>query len=122
MWYLWLSRGETEKTGIYFEFAQSVKKASSVAKIAMLSVITNAARDGNWQAAAWYLERTDPDNYGRRDRIKQEITGKNGGPIQVAKAPYLSKLTDEELTAYARLCERLQDDDDVLGESNPVEV
>jgi hypothetical protein len=110
-WYTWIARGEKEKTGIFSEFSEAIKKSKPVAKIAMLSVVTNAARDGNWQAAAWYLERTDPDNYGRRDRIKQEITGKNGGPVQIVKAPDLSKLTDEELAAYAQLCERLEDGD-----------
>jgi hypothetical protein len=118
-WYDWLSIGEQRKGTLYSEFAESIKKSKPVAKIAMLSIVTNAARDGNWQAACWYLERTDPDNYGRRDRIKQEITGKDGGPIQVAKAPNLSKFTDEELEAYAKLCERLDDSGSGDGKEVP---
>lgn len=31
-----------------------------------LGVIAKAASSGNWQAAAWLLERRFPQNYGRR--------------------------------------------------------
>ena len=110
-WYDWMGRGEREKGSLFSEFSEAIKKSQSVAKIAMLSVVTQAARDGNWQAAAWFMERTDPDNYGRRDRVKQEITGKNGGPIQVVKVPDLSKLTDEELESYGKLCEKFEEGD-----------
>jgi hypothetical protein len=110
-WYRWMEKGEESTIGIMREFYESIKKAQPVARIAAISGILQAGKEGNWQAFAWYLERTDPDNFGRKDRIKQEITGKDGGPVQVAKAPDLSKLTDEELTAYARLCEKLGDGD-----------
>ncbi len=41
---------------------------------------------------------------------RKEVTGKDGGPIQVADSIDLSKLTDEELEAYASLCAKLRGD------------
>lgn len=40
----------------------------------------------NWTADAWYLERKHSDRWGRKDRVKQEITGKDGGPVEVSSA------------------------------------
>ena len=38
----------------------------------MLQTITKAAREGTWQAAAWYLERVYPDEYARPDRYHDQ--------------------------------------------------
>lgn len=45
---------------------------------------TVEAQDGHWQAAAWILERTRPDQYGRRDRMQLEGV-RGGAPIVVEK-------------------------------------
>lgn len=45
---------------------------------------TTEAQDGHWQAAAWILERTRPDQYGRRDRMQLEGV-RGGAPIVVEK-------------------------------------
>jgi len=37
-----------------------------------LAVIRSAAAKGTWQAAAWYLERTMPQKYGRFQRLAIE--------------------------------------------------
>ena len=74
------------------DFSDSVEKAESEDKIRMLAVITKASQEGNWQAAAWRLERKDPDNFGRRERRQVEVSGPNGGPIRHEDAA----LTDEE--------------------------
>lgn len=36
-----------------------------------------------WQAAAWLLERRNPDEYARTERSKVELTGKDGGAVEV---------------------------------------
>jgi len=61
----WMKRGAEAKSGIYFEFFNEVKKAQGSAKVGWLAKIEKAANEGSWQAAAWKLERRDPENYGR---------------------------------------------------------
>lgn len=49
----------------YPEFDEAVNKAASKAAIRWLAKIEQAASQGNWQAAAWKLERRFPRDYGR---------------------------------------------------------
>lgn len=72
-----LSKDEQAKMEFYLE----VDRARADARAAALRVITNAATTGQWQAAAWFLERTAPQEYGRYQRT--EITGPNDGPVSV---------------------------------------
>ena len=64
----------------YPPFLQSVKEAEGAAAVGWLAKIEKAASDGNWQAAAWKLERRYPEMYGKQ---RLELTGANGGPVQV---------------------------------------
>lgn len=85
----WIARGEEwidteiekvpEAEKVYREFSVAVEKARSEAREIALDSIRAAAREGQWQAAAWYLERTAPNRYARVER--REITGADGGPI-----------------------------------------
>lgn len=72
-----LSKDEEAKMAFYLE----VDQARAEARAAALRVITNAATTGQWQAAAWFLERTAPQEYGRFQRT--EISGPNEGPLEV---------------------------------------
>jgi transposase len=65
--YHWLQRGEKEKSGIYVDFLDAIKKAEAEAHVMYLDIIRKAAPDC-WQAAAWYLERKYPHMWGRRER------------------------------------------------------
>lgn len=69
------------------EFAEAVEKAESEDKLRMLAAITKASQEGSWQAAAWRLERKDPDNYGRRER--QDVNHSGGIQIEI-----IDKTTD----------------------------
>lgn len=51
------------------EFSELVKEAEGKAVTGWLAKIEKAASDGNWQAAAWKLERRYPHEFGRRDRM-----------------------------------------------------
>lgn len=75
-------------------FSEAVKAAEGKAVVKWLAKIEQAASDGNWQAAAWKLERRYPGDYGR---TRTEHTGKDGGPIRVD----VSKLSDDELLQLA---------------------
>lgn len=74
--------GETLTAGeeSYLDFVMGVEEARSHAISHSLEVIRDAAPK-NWQAAAWYLERTAPAFFGRH--MRAELTGPNNGPVQV---------------------------------------
>lgn len=102
----WVKRGEREIQRLeskgakskasekkYIEFCTAIKKASAESEMRDVLVIGNAAKEA-WQAAAWRLERKYPDRWGRKD--KHEVTGKDGGPIEVEdpKEKLLKKLNE----------------------------
>jgi hypothetical protein len=78
----------------FADFSDDVKNAEAEAEVRNIALIQTAARGGTWQAAAWYLERRYSDRWGRKDHLKQEVSGPEGGPVEVdAKAELLSFLT-----------------------------
>jgi hypothetical protein len=81
--YRWMQRGEEEETGKYREFREAVKEAEAKSEVLTVGRIQQAAAGGTWTAAAWYLERKYPDRWGRKDHVRQEISGPGGGPVEV---------------------------------------
>lgn len=55
------------------ELAQGLKKAEAKRKLWHLGRIHQAAKNGDWKASAWYLERRYPNEYARTQRIQGEI-------------------------------------------------
>lgn len=53
--------------------AQGLKKAETKRKLWHLQRIQDAAKNGDWKASAWYLERRYPNEYARTQRIQGEI-------------------------------------------------
>lgn len=88
----WMKKGESASSGAYVEFLEAVKKAEAEAEALRVSRISKAGKEGNWQADAWYLERRYPDRWGKR---VQEVTGKDGGPLEYVQR--VQELTDSEL-------------------------
>lgn len=85
--YSWVRKAEADlnagRTNVYTQFLQSIKKAETQDKLKRLNVIRKAAADGNWQAAAWELERRYRDEYGRA-AMDVNLGGQKGGePIEV---------------------------------------
>lgn len=92
--YRWLDRGQNEHERIasggepdpdeakYLELWDTIKKARASAFVRNVALIQQAANQGTWQAAAWWLERTAPQQYGRR--LSAEITGAEGDAINVS--------------------------------------
>jgi len=88
----WILRGEKAKTGKFLVFSEAIKKAEGDATKKWLSHIEDAAQDGNWQAAAWKLERRYPANYGKQ--IKQHQQSIN---VEID----WNDLTDDQITRLA---------------------
>jgi transposase len=127
----------------YANFAASVDEAIATAEVTEVAMIRRAAspqtqvvrdsdgsvvRDGegkpmievvhrgNWQAAAWILERRDPGRWGRVDRSQVEVSGPNGGPVQLehgiggSVAADVARITDLQRSLQGRRA----DEDDVI--------
>jgi len=89
--YRWLEKGSIElerraqgykadrKLEQLCELCEAVKKAKGEAVVRAMALIQNAASSGTWQASAWFLERTQPNFFGRRT----EIVGEGGGSVKV---------------------------------------
>lgn len=79
--YRWMEKGSRDDAPDEFkEFFDAVEEAKAKAEVNAVTVITSAASEGSWQAAAWWLERTRPKKFGRFDR--NEISGSDGGPVR----------------------------------------
>lgn len=75
---LWLKKGKKAKSGRYFKFYYAIKKALGDRQARWLSQIERAAENGTWQAAAWKLERTEREHFGR-----QRLDVEHGGEIKI---------------------------------------
>jgi hypothetical protein len=67
---------------VYLDVLETVERARAQAEVRNVAIINNAAANGTWQAAAWWLERTMPQKYGRR--LQTEVSGPDGGAIDVS--------------------------------------
>lgn len=88
----WILEGEKAKSGKKKEFYARIKKAEGIATSKWLEMIEEAAENGNWQAAAWKLERRYFASYGKQ--TKQQIQSQN---IEID----LNDLTDEQIKRLA---------------------
>lgn len=66
-YYAWLDRGRKQPNSIYGEFLEAVEVATAKAEVVILKRVMDASKEGAWQAAAWYLERTRPEKFGRKN-------------------------------------------------------
>lgn len=51
------------------DFSDAVKKAKATARMASVARIRQAGAKGTWQADAWFLERSDPEQWGLKQTI-----------------------------------------------------
>lgn len=82
--YYWMNKGENAKSGQYKEFYDEVEKAKAEFVARNVALIQKAAVDGTWQASAWLLERTHPDEFGKRD-VAVNVT-QNNVEVNVAES------------------------------------
>jgi hypothetical protein len=86
--YRWLELGKIEAervaTGLqpvpehesFLEFWEELRQARAEAIVRNVAFIQTAAKNGSWQAAAWWLERTVPETYSRSKTAK--LTDQDG--------------------------------------------
>jgi hypothetical protein len=105
----WVRRGEgtddRPPSARYASFALAIRKARADDQARRIARLEQAAKggvvnyrrtttrangetvseerftEGQWTADAWYLERSDPENWGRKDRVA--VTGEGGKPLEV---------------------------------------
>lgn len=65
--YRWMARGRKQAALAQFrQFRQAIKRAEAQAVLHFVGIIRDAAPK-SWQAAAWWLERRYPLDWGRRE-------------------------------------------------------
>jgi hypothetical protein len=63
------------------DFSARAKAAIAERELLWLNEVRREER--GWQRIAWLLERTCPEEYGRKDRVQAEVSTPDGGPLIV---------------------------------------
>lgn len=104
-YYGWLERGEADvEAGVesdYSEFFEASTHARAYARASAVAHIRTAMSD-DWRAAAWYLERSDSENWGRQEKVE------HSGELRQRVRVELDKLTDNELADLERIAGKLE--------------
>ncbi len=106
--YRWLKEALGEDASpLHVKLSDAVKKGLAEAEARDVAVIDSAAQSGQWQAAAWRLERKFPEKWGRQARLQVEHSGPEGGPIEVKDSRESMKriLTDPDAFAALEVLE-----------------
>lgn len=101
--------GKREKHWVCVELVDGVEKAKAMAEMNAVKKLVKHG-DKNWRAALAYLERTNHEKWGRKDRV--EVSGPQGGAIPVAvvmaqMSATLENLSDEQFEGAAKLVESM---------------
>ena len=75
----WINRGMDGEEP-FANFYNSIKKARAEAEEYAVEIVRNAMLT-TWTAAAWWLERTNPEKYGKR--IQQEVSNTKGDVFKI---------------------------------------
>ncbi len=93
--YNWLTRGQNERErlatvpnakpntteDVFVQFLQRVEQARAEAIASKVTVIAKSGVNGDWRAAAWWLERQVPEEFGATAKL--EVGGTGGDAIKV---------------------------------------
>jgi hypothetical protein len=95
----WMKMADAEPDGAHAVLAADLKAARAAGKLAHLENIKkHSAKE--WTASAWTLERTDPEQFGKRDadssqpKVVVQI-GVRDGDVQVALSPAVPVVQSE---------------------------
>lgn len=82
--YRWLEQSRAKNaTEELREFRESFERSEAEAETLQVARIAQAANNGRWQAAAWWLERKHPERWAQQTKIKAELSGPDGGAITI---------------------------------------
>ncbi len=89
--YMWANKPRPFKTEEwpFVVFMAQVMRARAAAEVRALHQI-NSAMGNNWTAAAWFLERTNPERWGRQQRINLEGSAP-GSPVAIVTVDALEE-------------------------------
>jgi len=73
----WMSKGKTEKSGKYYQFAQHIKKCNADGARKLLERLNDAVEAGNCQICMWILERRFPEDFARRQYRKMNVVSES---------------------------------------------
>lgn len=99
------NKDKLENLRIDPDFDLFVQECSLKNKEEYLQAIKSAAQGGYWQAAAWYLERKHPDEFGKKDLVRHEYEIK----IKTFQKILIDVINEESPDIRARLMKRLRD-------------
>jgi hypothetical protein len=122
--YAWLQRADIETKRVeegkgrrirareapFIEFSEAVKRAKPTRKQVLVARIQTAAQDGQWQAAAWLLERLHFEEFGRRQMV--EVRDWRESLPENLDANEVQKQFAELLTVAAQQVEKGNDSSD----------
>ncbi len=84
--YRWLSEGAADGAPEHFRvLRERTTRARAQARVAYAAVIRRAANEGDWKAAAWFLERSEPEEWALKRRL--EHSGPGGLAIRHETVP-----------------------------------
>lgn len=118
--YAWMREANREDAREWVQnFAQSVKNARAYAQAAALQVVTRAANNGTWQAAAWFLERSNPQQWALRTRHEIDLHVETEEPVPPRKRlGQVLEVLGQELAQENAVVLELTHDPDYLHASN----
>lgn len=101
--YAWYNKGETAKSGKFRDFYLNVEEAKSVAIGLRVRRIYKAG-EVDWKSDAWWLERVDPENFARKD--KMEVKSDNTNTNVNMEVKPTDKVLEENADTITRFIER----------------
>jgi len=101
----WNQKGQTEKSGKYFEFSQYIQKCNADAAKVLLKRINEAVKAGDTQMCTWILERRFPAEFGRKlyKKIKS-VSDNNNENIEI-NVKDADEVRKQILAKFDRFCE-----------------
>lgn len=84
----WMAAGKKTPEGPYGKLRTAVLEAEKGAEIFCVGVIQRSARDGDWKAAAWWLERKAPEHWARPQPKPEAHDGTGQPAVQVVVQKY----------------------------------